>query len=138
MPSKNSYPELIIDFQELLASLEATPELLPLVETERQALVQVLTDVQRLRTRQTELTALKQRATQELREAMERGKESRIQIRSVLRGKVGPKNELLVRFKVAPIRKRRRKTDEEEEKPNGENQGNEKATSASPPDKPAA
>lgn len=138
MPSKNSYTELILDFQELLRSTEATPDLLPAIEPERQVLVQVLADVERLRTRQAELTALKQRATQELREAIERGKEARIQVRSVLRGKVGPKNELLTQFKVAPLRKRKRKPAEDEEKPNGENPGTGEGTQPSPSDKDAA
>jgi hypothetical protein len=139
MPSKNSYAELILDFQELVRSTEMVPELLPSIEAERQVLVQVLADVERLRTRQAELTALKQRATQELREAIERGKEARIQVRSVLRGKVGPKNELLTQFKVAPLRKRKRKPAEaDKEKPNGENPGTDGSTPASPSGKDAA
>src|SRR5262245_9084048 len=138
VPSKNSYPELILDFQELLRSTDTVPELLPSIEVERQVLVQVLADVERLRTRQAELTALKQRATQELREAIERGKEARIQVRSVLRGKVGPKNERLVQFKVAPLRKRKRKPEEEDETPNGEKPGTDEGNRPSPSDKPAA
>ena len=143
MPSKNSYPELILDFQELLAATEKTPDLLPSIEAERQVLVQVLADVETHRARQKELTALKQRATQQLREAIERGKEARIQVRSVLRGKVGPKNELLVHFKVAPLRKRKRKLAEEEKKPSGEKPGTgpggtDPGTAVPPPDKPAA
>jgi hypothetical protein len=137
MPSKNSYPVLINDFEELIAATDKTPDLLPSIEPERQVLAQVLAEVQSLRARQKELTALKQRATQQLREAMSRGKEATIQIRSVLRGKVGHKNELLVQFKVAPARKRRRKPEEEEE-PNGENPGTDKGTPASPSDKDAA
>jgi hypothetical protein len=138
MPSKNSYSELILDFQELIRSVDTAPELLPSIEAERQVLVQVVADVERLRTRQRELTALKQRATQELREAIERGKEARIQVRSVLRGKVGPKNERLVQFQVAPLRKRKRKPAEEDETPNGENPGPGEGPPASPSDKDAA
>lgn len=138
MPSKNSYTELIIDFQELIRSTEATPELLPAIEAERQVLVQVVAEVESLRTRQRELTAQKQRASQQLREAIERGKEATIQVRSVLRGKVGPKNELLTQFRVAPLRKRKRKPAEDEEKPNGENPGTDQGTPASPSDKDAA
>ncbi len=138
MPSRNSYSELILDFQELLRSTDTVPELLPSIEAERQVLVQVLADVERLRTRQAELTALKQRATQELREAIERGKEARIQVRSVLRGKVGPKNERLVQFKVAPLRKRKRKPEEDDEKPNGEKPGTDESNRPSPSEKDAA
>src|SRR5262245_20580531 len=137
MPSRNAYSELILDFQELIRSVDTAPELLPSIEAERQVLVQVVADVERLRTRQAELTALKQRATQELREAIERGKEARIQVRSVLRGKVGPKNERLVQFKVAPLRKRKRKP-EDDEKPNGKKPGTDEGNRPSPSDKDAA
>src|SRR5262245_51191039 len=138
MPSKNSYSELILDFQELIRSVDTAPELLPSVEAERQVLVQVVADVERLRTRQAELTALKQRATQELREAIERGKEARIQARSVLGSKVATKNERLVQFKGAPLRKRKRKPEEEDEKPNGEKPGTDEGNRPSPSDKDAA
>jgi hypothetical protein len=139
VPTNNSYAVLLNDWQQTLAAVDRTPEVQPSVETERQALIQSVAEVESLLRRQQELIALKQRATQELQAARERGKEWDIKLRSMVRGKLGHKNELLVQFKVAPKRKPKSKPEEEEtEKPNGENQETAKATPASPSDKPAA
>ncbi len=136
MASNNSYAVLLNDWQQTLAAVDRTPDLQPAVEAERQALIQSVAEVEALLRRQQELIALKQRATQELREARERGKEADIKLRSLVRGKLGHKNELLVQFKVAPKRKPRRKPEEEE--PSGETPGTDAGAPASPPEQPAA
>jgi len=143
MASKNSFPVLVTDFQELLTAVEKTPDLQPSMETERQALAQTLEEIQSVKARQGELKALKQAATQQLKAAMAKAKEQSTQVKSLAKGKIGPKNELLVHFKVAPQRKRPRKAKEVVKKPNGENPGTgqgstEPATPASPPVKDAA
>jgi DNA-binding protein H-NS len=143
MASKNSFPVLVTDFQELLTAVEKTPDLQPSMETERQALAQTLEEIQSVKARQGELKALKQAATQQLKAAMAKAKEQSTQVKSLAKGKIGPKNELLVHFKVAPQRKRPRKPKEVVKKPNGENPGtgqgsNEPATPASPSVKDAA
>jgi hypothetical protein len=135
MPSKNSYASLITDFEELLVAVDRTPDLQPSIETERQALAQFLVEIQTLRARQAELTALKQQATQQLKATMEKTKEAAIRVRSMVKGKIGSKDEVLVHFKVAPRRKRPRKAKEEAKKPNGENPGTQQSTPASPPEK---
>jgi hypothetical protein len=138
MASKNSYPVLITDFEALLEAANRTPEVQPSMETERQALTQTLAEIQSLRARQAELKALKQGVTQQLKAAMAKAKEQRTQVQSVAKGKMGPKNELLVHFKVAPQRKRPRKPKEEVKKPNGESPGTDQGTPASPSVKDAA
>ena len=141
MPTNNSYAVLLNNWQQTLSAVDKTPDLQPSVETERQTLIQSVAEVETLLRRQQELIALKQRATQELKEARERGKEVDIRLRSVVRGKLGHKNELLVQFNVAPQRKPKRKP--AEEKPSGEKPGTgpggtDPGTTAPPPDKPAA
>ena len=143
MASKNSYPVLFTDFQDLLAAVDKAPDLQPSVETERQALAQTVTEIQALRARQAELTALKQAASQQLKAAVAKAKEQTTQVRSITKGKIGPKNELLVQFKMTPRRKQVRKPKEVVKKPNGENPGTgqgstDPATSASPSVKDAA
>jgi len=143
MASKNSYPVLFTDFQDLLAAVDKAPDLQPSVETERQALAQTVTEIQALRARQAELTALKQAASQQLKAAVAKAKEQTTQVRSITKGKIGPKNELLVQFKITPRRKQVRKPKEEVKKPNGENPGTgqgstDPATPASPSVKDAA
>ncbi len=138
MPSNNSYPKLINDWEELLEAANRETELQPATEQERQALVQSLAEVQELRQRQLEMKASRQEATRQLREAVKKGKDHAIQLRSVLKGKIGPRSERLTRFKMAPLRPRRKKPGEEEEKPNGETPGTTSGASGSPSDKPVA
>ncbi len=140
MPTNNSYAVLLNNWQQTLSAVDKTPDLQPSVETERQALIQSAAEVETLLRRQQELIALKQRATQELKEARERGREMDIKLRSMVRGKLGHKNELLVQFNVAPQRKPKRKP--AEEKPSGEKPGTgpggtDPGTTVPPPDKPA-
>jgi hypothetical protein len=109
MSSINSHPDIIRDWQGLLEAAERNPDVQASIEEERQSLVKSLAEVQAIKARQEQLTALRQEATQQLNAAVARGKEEAIRIRSVVRGKIGPKNERLVHFKVAPLRKRPRK-----------------------------
>ena len=109
MSSINSHPDIIRDWQGLLEAAERNPEVQSSIEEERQSLVKSLAEVQAIKARQEQLTALRQEATQQLAAAVARGKEEAIRIRSMVRGKIGPKNERLVHFKVAPLRKRTRK-----------------------------
>jgi hypothetical protein len=132
MPETNSYPDVTDDWVGLLDAAEKSPDLQPLIETERQALTQVLAEVQSLRGRQLELAALRQDVTQQLRAAVTRGRELTIKIRSMVRGRIGPRSELLTLWKVAPLRKRTRKV-----KPDGEAPGTSPGTAASPSPKPA-
>jgi len=98
MPNLKSQADIITDIQGLLDATERTPEVRALIEAEREALAQSMTLITSLKARQEELTALRQE-----------GKERAMIFRSVVRGKLGIRNERLVHFKVAPLRKRPRK-----------------------------
>lgn len=62
-----------------------------------------------MRTTQKTLTADKQRVTQELKAAYQEARDLTIQLRGVVRAKIGVRSEKLVEFKVPPLRKRSRK-----------------------------
>lgn len=117
MASVNAQADVARDWKGLLDSTEKSPDVLPLILDERQALAQFLEDFQVIKARQEELKALRQETTQQLKEVVARGKEVVVQIRSVLRGKVGPWNERLVHYKISPIRRRTRKPVTEFKKP---------------------
>jgi hypothetical protein len=134
----NSQADIMVDWEGLLDAVQRNPDLQPSVETERQSLAQSLDEVQRLKLRQNELKALGQEVTQQLGEAVGRGKETAIKVRSVLRGKVGPKSERLVHFNIAPLRKRPRKAKETVKKPAGEAPGTNPDPSVSPSGEGAA
>jgi hypothetical protein len=109
MSSVNAQADVAHDWKGLLDSTEKSPDVLPLVETEWKTLAQFLAEFQNIKARQIELTAQRQETTQQLNEVVARGKEVTVAIRSVLRGKIGPWNERLVQYKIAPLRRRPRK-----------------------------
>lgn len=120
MPSQNAFADIIRDWEMLLDAAERSPEVLPGIEVERQLVAQLLAEVRLLKARQDELTALRQQITQQLKDAVARGKEAAMQLRAVVKAKFGPRNERLVHFKVAPIRRRTRRRADEEKPPDGE------------------
>ena len=109
MPSLNSHADIIRDWEMLLDAAERSPEVLEGIVVERDAMAQALGEVRTLKARQDELTALRQQVTQQLNDAVTRGKETAIRLRAVVKAKFGPKSERLVHFKVAPLRRRPRK-----------------------------
>jgi hypothetical protein len=109
MASINSKADVMTDWKGLMEAADRNPEVQQIVAAERQALAQSLVEVETLQARQDELQAQRQEVTQQLKTAVARGKEIAIQIRSVVRGKIGPRSERLVHFKVMPIRPRSRK-----------------------------
>ncbi len=120
MPRPNSQADVMADWEELLDAVQKNPDLQPSVETERQSLAQSLTDVQTLKNRQNELRGLRQEVTQQLGVAIEQGRDTALKVRSVVKGKVGPKSERLVHFNISPIRKHKRKPKPVVELPAGE------------------
>ncbi len=109
MPTPKSQADIITDIQGLLEAAERTPEIRALIEAERQPLADSLVLIRSLKARQEELTALRQEVTQQLGVAFADARERSIVFRSVVRGKIGPRSERLVHFKMAPLRKRPRK-----------------------------
>ncbi|HEX6898884.1 MAG TPA: hypothetical protein VF789_04190 [Thermoanaerobaculia bacterium] len=131
MASINSYADIIGDWIGLLEAVERNPDVQPSVEAERQSLTQALSDAQSLKARQDELTAQRQDMTQQLNAMLKQGKETAIRLRAVAKGKLGPRSERLVHFKVAPLRRRIRKA--VVKKPGGELPGQEPGTSTPRP-----
>jgi hypothetical protein len=138
MAGINSYADILEDWEGLLEAVQRTPDLQASVEPEHQALAQSVAEVQGLKARQQELIALRQEVTQQLGVAVAKGKEVAIRVRSVVRGKIGPKSERLVHFRVSPIRKRPRKPEPAVKPPDGENPEVKPGTSGSPSGKGAA
>jgi hypothetical protein len=106
---QKTYAGLITHWRLLLDAAGRTPELQKGIEDERAALEAVLAEVLAIKARQKELTAFRQEATQQLAAAVQRGRDIAIRFRSIARAKVGPYNERMVHFSVAPIRGRKRK-----------------------------
>ncbi|HYG65687.1 MAG TPA: hypothetical protein VEL74_24095 [Thermoanaerobaculia bacterium] len=109
MASINSLADVLLDWEGLLAALLEHPELAELLGAERVVLERDLAEVRALKARQEAQRAGAQEMTQRIKEVVTHGKEVAITIRAVAKGKLGYRNERLVHFKVAPVRKRPRK-----------------------------
>ena len=110
MPIAKTHPHIIVDAEGLLAAVDANRDLLPNIDEHKTPVVEGLARIKALRAQQQTLKADKQRVTQELKAAFRETRDMTIQLRAVIRGKVGVRNEKLVEFKVPPLRKRPRRS----------------------------
>lgn len=106
--ASNSQPVLIRRTEALLEAADRTPEVQPEVERLRVPVEQGLGEVKSLKAKQEELSGQKQEVTQKLKAAIERLEDVSMIFRAVVKGALGPRNERLVHFKMAPLRRRSR------------------------------
>lgn len=109
MPIASSYPDVVHDLEALLTATEEHAASLPTVEPHRVALSNQLDEIKSIKARQDSAQATRQQSTQDLKAAVIRGRELGIRLRGAVKADVGPKSELLVRFGIAPIRRRVRR-----------------------------
>lgn len=65
-----------------------------------------MAEARALKARQDSARAQRQKLTQELGKLLVEGRENAMRLRGIVKGQIGPKNELLVQFGMAPLRKR--------------------------------
>lgn len=110
MSINSSHADIVTDAEQMVAATEVNQGMLPSAEKYRPQVVQTLAEIKALKTLQKTLTADKQKATDDLRVAVNRLKEQMIFLRTAIRGDIGPRTEKLVEFGVKPLRKRGRRT----------------------------
>jgi hypothetical protein len=101
----------------MAAALEALLGDMPHLNAEHAELRAFLDEVQELARLQEELKGQLQQMTRLRRESERRGQDLRSRVAAQLRGKLGFKNETLLRFGVPPRRARTRRTPDEPAKP---------------------
>ena len=106
MPQTSSFADLIRDWEKLLSACQENSAALASVEPQRLTLGILLARGRELKDRQDALTAQKQQATQELEALKEEAKEAARRLRGAVKSILGTRSELLVRFNMAPLRKR--------------------------------
>jgi hypothetical protein len=111
-----SFAKIVADCELLKTTLEPLLAEMQHLSPEHGELDSLLTEIRTLNTRQQELTGQLRQITRLRREAEKRGQDLRSRVASQLRGKLGFKNEELMKFGVPPRRARRRATPE----PDGE------------------
>jgi hypothetical protein len=107
MPS--SYADYVQDWESLVAAVQENASLLPNVDLHLEELTDAMDELRQRKARQELHTGARQKATQDLGDALEIGKEAAVKLRGFVKAKLGPKNELLVRFGMAPVRPRLRR-----------------------------
>ncbi|HEX9943355.1 MAG TPA: hypothetical protein VGG03_15155 [Thermoanaerobaculia bacterium] len=108
-----AFAKIVADCELLKATLEPLLAEMPHLTPEHGELEAFLKDVQSLHNRQQELTGQLRQATRLRREAEQRGLDLRGRVAAQLRGKLGFKNEQLLKFGIPPRRKRVRRKPEE-------------------------
>jgi hypothetical protein len=117
MPNINSYADVIQDWQALLAAFKDNAERLPGIEEELAALEKALTEAMAVKSRQDSYRSEKQKATQELGEILENGRDLAMRLRGAVRFKIGPRSEKLVQFGMTPLRRRKGRKPKPEQPP---------------------
>jgi hypothetical protein len=121
MSSINGFGDIMIDWDSLLAAYKHHAAILGDAEAERAFLEEARNKAYKLKFLQDSLRAQRQAATQELNDVVRQGKEAAIRLRSLARHRLGPRNEGLSLFRVAPIRRRKgRRAAAEEPEPRPE------------------
>lgn len=107
-----SYARTVADCQLMVSALEALLGELPHLSPEHTELRAFLDEIRELARLQEELKGQLQQMTRLRRESERRGQDLRSRVAAQLRGKLGFKNETLLRFGVPPRRQRTRRTED--------------------------
>ena len=106
MPRKNSFADVLQDWEVLLRAYAANSDDLVAMEPHRAALEQTMSEVRNLKAAQDSFRGLRQQTTQQIVAKVQSGLDLARRLRGFAKGVYGPSNERLVQFQVAPIRRR--------------------------------
>lgn len=110
MSAAQAFAQEMDDWEALrLAAHDNAPNL-PDAQRALTAFEDILVKVQEMKARQRSLTATRQETTQLLNKLKVEARDLAIRLQAVVKCNLGPKNERLVQFKIAPLRKRTRKS----------------------------
>jgi hypothetical protein len=109
MPNTGSYPAVVRDWERLLAATAEHAASMRDAEDLRQELERILAETIALKASQDSAKAARQHRTQELKGMLDRGRELAMRLRGMAKARIGPKNEQISQFGVAPLRKRSRR-----------------------------
>ena len=108
MPTISSYADIVRDWEQLLTAAQESSTELTEAERHRAALAQHLEAVKALKAKQDSARAEKQENTRELKRMLAEGRDLAIRLRGAVKASMGPRSERLVKFGLAPLRKRRK------------------------------
>jgi hypothetical protein len=114
MSTLTAYAELFRNWEVLLLAIRDNADSLPSVERHRRPLEEILAEARSLEAQQDSADAVRQEDTQKLATLVATGKKQAADLLGVVRADLGPDNERLVQFGIAPLRKRSRRAAEED------------------------
>jgi hypothetical protein len=109
MATNNSFADLMLDWQKLLAACADNAQALTTAEPQRALVEKMLKDAQDLKAQQGAHTASKQSTVQQLDDLLRDGREAVRRLRAMVKATLGTDKEILVQFGIAPNRKRGKK-----------------------------
>lgn len=109
MANPSSYADHVVDIEKLLAAVSANADKLSNLDALLAPLQQTLADLKALTTRRNTHTADKQVLNTQLSTLLSQGRRQSTTLRAAVRGQIGPFEEKLTEFRVAPLRARPRK-----------------------------
>ncbi|HYG65688.1 MAG TPA: hypothetical protein VEL74_24100 [Thermoanaerobaculia bacterium] len=104
--ARTGFESNLNDWENLLNQVRELAHKYPYLESFRIELEEAAGKARAAKAQQMALQAASQQATHQVATALVQGRDAAIRMRSYLRGCLGFRNEELVRFGVAPIRKR--------------------------------
>jgi len=109
MPIINAQAKVFRSWEGQLTACTAQAASLPNVEPLKNELQDILNQTRVVKSQQETTSAQRQGQTQELKALIKKGQETARRLRAYAKSQLGPNNEMLVQFGVAPTRPRGRK-----------------------------
>ena len=107
MATLNSFADVVLDWENVLAACRNNAELLKIAEELKSALERLLATARELNSQKEASIGQKQQLTQQLLAVLKEGKETARRLRAAAKAQLGTKNERLVEFQARPIRDRK-------------------------------
>lgn len=120
MVRNTSFADFIADWRRLLVALEVNVDALPDMSEQGPALDAIITELESVITRQDAIRVESKENATEARQLLKKGSDVAIQIRSMVRAHLGPRNPKLEEFRVRVLgvpRRRPNPAEPAEQKP---------------------
>lgn len=105
---KSSLADFVTDWETLLKNVSDAAAELPNLDVYKAALDQLLASAKDGIALSHAQRGVKQQQTKDLRDLIGKGKDAASQLRSAVKAHFGPKSEMLLKFGIAPVRKRKK------------------------------
>ena len=105
---KSSLADFVTDWETLLKNVSDAAAELPNMDVYKAPLDQLLASAKDGLAQSHANRGLKQQQTKDLQELIGKGKEAAVKLRSAVKAHFGPKSEMLLKFGIKPVRKRKK------------------------------